>query len=151
MNREEFMQKTGISHINGVYAFIYREKTVLQYMEEVKKEGVEPKLDEDCVNYFKNIDLEIPDGFNVNIMFLGRMKDDSEPVYSIHICNQEGIKFNILFNYELNKDDEIDLIINSLCKAMYLKCYRTAKVQFMILWDKDTFEEYFEEYIQEVE
>lgn len=151
MKREEFMQKTGISHFDGVYYFVYREKTVLQYMEEVKKEGVEPKLDEDCVKYFKDIDLDIADGFNVNIMFLGRLGENNKPIYSIHIRNKDGVWFNMLFDFELNGDDEIDLIINSLCKAMYLKCYRTANVRFVILWNKDTFEEYFKEYMEEVE
>lgn len=150
MQREEFMQKFGISCYDGLYHFSYREKNIMKYISELENDSEEPNVDDKCVDYFmKKID-NVPDGFRIIIVMLGKLHNTNELVYSINITNDEGTILNTMFTYDCFDDEKIDRIINSLCKAMYLKSYRMVDVKYIILWSKYEFERYYKDYLEEV-
>lgn len=160
MNKQEFMRYMGITIYDGVYRFNYREKSLVEFIKEVEKDGYEPKLFKSCVDFFTNLDLDLEDGFEVQVIYIGRMAITNEPVYSINIKNHNGILYNTLFQFDLLEDDNIfdlmednniDILMDSLCKAMYLKSYRDVEIKFTYLWNKQTFNEYYNEFINEVE
>lgn len=149
MRKEEFVQNLGISCYNGLYHFSYREKSVMQYIEEVERNSGEPEVNEECVDYFLEEVANVPDGFDVNIIMLGRMFDTGKPIYSINLTNDKGVLFNRLFDYDFLNDKTIDIVINSLCKTMCLKHYRMVKVKFIVLWNENEFEKFYNDYLEE--
>lgn len=151
MIKEEFMKETGIFCKSGIYHLPYREKNLSEYIEDVEKNSVQLKIHEGVVKYFVKKELSIPDGFYVNIALVGRTHDTNEPMYSISITNDGGVRFNTLVSFDLQDDEIIELLMNSICKAMHLKGYRKVKVRFLLTWTKEECEKYFADYLLEVE
>ena len=151
MTEEEFIQETGIFCNSGIRHLPYREKNLSEYIEDVEKNNVLFQIHEGVVEYFEKQEINIPDDFCVNIALVCRTHDTNEPMYSISIINDGGVRFNTLVSYDLKDDNIIELLINSLCKAMHLKGYKKVKVRFLIIWTKEEYEKYFADYLSEVE
>lgn len=149
MNEQEFMQKTGIFCFNGIYHFVYREKNIIEYITELES-GKNPLVDKECVKHFGEQIENITDGFEVNINLVGTMYNTKEPIYSVSIIDANGFKFNQLFANEFLNDKNIELLINSLCEVLHSKGHRKFSVRFLIIWNKEEFKQYFDDYMKEV-
>lgn len=149
MTKEEFMQNLHIKNFNGVYSFPYREKSVLEFIEEEKNGQV--KIDEKCVEYFYEEINNIEDGEEIFIHQIGELSDTEETIYSVSMKTNNGIEFNRLFREDFHNDKTIELLINSLCKVLYDNSCKKANVKFLIFWDEETFNDYYNDYMEEVE
>lgn len=151
MTKTKFMQETGIFRHGSLYHLPYREKTVVQYIDETIKNNKELETHKEIDKYFAEEILDISDGFCINIASMGRMYNTNEEVYSTSIVNNEGVVFNKLFTLNLQDDNSIEMLLNSLCKAVFLKGFKKVNVRFLIIWTREEFRRYYEDCLREVE
>lgn len=129
----EFVNKLGSFYgCNNICATTYKSKSIGDYIEEVRKFNKEPKLDDECVKFFRDLNLNITDNFTINIVYLKIEQKPKEYVYNINIIKNKEVVYNMMFKYDIKKEEEVELLINSLCKAMYLKCYRYVNINFIV-------------------
>lgn len=138
MNNSEFVKKLGeLYGYDNVYVIAYRNKNISEYIEEVRKNKEEPILDVECVEFFKDLELDISDNFTVSISSMGSLHKSEKGVFCINISKNNELIYHILFDYNIENDEQIELLINSICKAMYLKCYRYVNVEFSFIVDRE--------------
>lgn len=144
------MHNLGVFHINNLYYLVYRNKSVREYKKELE-DNKELAIDNKCVEFFNELIIDIPDGFEMYIKQVGNLYDTNKPAYGIIAKNEEGIWFNRLFVEEIFDDEKIEKLINSLCEVLHKKNYKNVIVSFLVLFNKTEYEQYYDDYKKEVE